>query len=124
MYADRRKGNLITQTIQTLVNATFLLLAAMLIYDRWDNNTATEGLIATKKELHDSMQANVYYLEGKVNRVAESSDSYQVNVNGRIQVLETRMTMLENRRVKDTARITNTNTAISNGAPQEPNKQQ
>lgn len=115
---------MITQTIQTLVNATFLLLAAMLIYDRWDNNTATEGLIATKKELHDSMQANVYYLEGKVNRVAESSDSYQVNVNGRIQVLETRMTMLENRRVKDTARITNTNTAISNGAPQEPNKQQ
>lgn len=101
-------------TIQIVVNATFLFLAIILISERWDNSNASEGLTAAKKEIQDVMQSNMYYMEGKVNRVAESSDSYQVNTNSRITVLENRMMSLESRR-KESARITNTNTAIVNG---------
>lgn len=111
---DRRKGVLFDRIMQTLMNGTFLLLAVILIYDRWDNNSTAEGLIAVKKEMHDAMQNNVYYLESKTNRVAESSDSYQVNSNGRMRVLESRMEVLENKRNKDATRVINNNTAINN----------
>lgn len=101
--------------IQTVVNATFLFLAVILISDRWDSTSTADSLIAAKKEIQDVMQSNVYYLEGKVNRVAESSDSYQVNTNSRITVLENRMRMLE-QRCGNTPRITNSNTNVVNGA--------
>lgn len=104
--------------IQTFVNAAFLLLAVLLISDRWDNTINSDSLTAAKKEMHDAMQSNFYYLENKSNRVAESSDSYQVNTNSRISVLENRMTIIENRRVNN-PRITNTNTAIVNGSTQD-----
>lgn len=105
---------MVLNIIQTTVNAAFLLLAVLLISDRWDNTANVDSLTAAKKEMQDVMQSNLYYLEGKANRIAESSDSYQVNTNSRINVLETRMQMLESKR-KDNPRITNTNTAIVNG---------
>jgi len=46
---------MLAQVIQTTVNATFLLLAAILIYDRWDNNNNTSSVMAAKKEMQDSM---------------------------------------------------------------------
>lgn len=117
--------------LRTIVDLSFLALAVVLIttlladrYDSANERTVAIELQNLRKDVLDIGIKNFSYLEGKINRVAEASDSYQVNINGRIQVLETRMTMLENRRVKDTARITNTNTAISNGTPQEPDKQQ
>jgi hypothetical protein len=106
---------MVLNIIQTVVNAAFLLLAVLLISDRWDNSSNTDSLTAAKKELHDVMQSNLYYLEGKANRIAESSDSYQVNTNSRINVLENRMQSLESRR-KDNPRITNSNTNVVNGS--------
>ncbi|UZS00950.1 hypothetical protein [Pseudomonas phage vB_PsaM_M1] len=106
---ERRKTALIAQTIQTTVNATFLLLAAILIYDRWDNNNNDSSISAAKKEMNDAMFSNVVYLEEKVNRVAGTSDAYQNAVSSRIYVLERRMDSLETRS-KSSSRVINTNT--------------
>lgn len=100
---------MIAQTIQTTVNATFLLLAAILIYDRWDNNNNDSSISAAKKEVQDAMFSNVAYLEDKVNRVAGTSDAYQNAVSGRVYVLERRMDSLETR-AKNSSRVINTNT--------------
>lgn len=100
---------MIAQTIQTTVNATFLLLAAILIYDRWDNSNNDSSISAAKKEMRDSMLRNVVYLEDKINRVAGNVDVYQGGINGRVYVLENRMMSLE-ARAKSNSRMINTNT--------------
>ena len=100
---------MLAQVIQTTVNATFLLLAAILIYDRWDNDTNTSSVVAAKKEMQDSMFSNVVYLEDKINRVAGTMDAYQGGLNSRIYVLESRMAAVE-ARSKSAPRVNNINT--------------
>ena len=100
---------MLAQVIQTTVNATFLLLAAILIYDRWDNNNNTSSVMAAKKEMRDAMFRNVVYLEDKINRVAGNVDAYQGGISGRVYVLENRMMSLEGRS-KSTPRVNNINT--------------
>lgn len=100
--------------LQTMTSAVFLLLATLLIYDRWDNDNSTANIDALRKELQDQNLKNVYFLEGRINRVAEVSDSYQNNVTRRLDVLEIRQQVLENKR-KDNNRIINTNTNSVSG---------
>ena len=61
----------------------------------------------------DVEASNVNYLEGRINRISEISDSYQSNTTRRVNVLEERMKALEARR-DTSARVTNTNTNIVN----------
>ena len=105
---------MLAQVIQTTVNATFLLLAAILIYDRWDHDTNSSSVTAAKKEMQDAMFSNVVYLEDKINRVAGNVDAYQGGINIRIYVLESKMKALEDRSASMPNRVVNTNTAISN----------
>ena len=104
---------MLAQVIQTTVNATFLLLAAILIYDRWDNTNNTSSVMAAKKEMQDAMFSNVVYLEDKINRVAGNVDVYQGGINGRVYVLENRMMSLEGRS-KNAPRVNNINTNTVN----------
>ena len=104
---------MLAQVIQTTVNATFLLLAAILIYDRWDNTNNASSVMAAKKEMQDAMFSNVVYLEDKINRVAGNVDAYQGGINGRVYVLENRMMSLEGRS-KSTPRVNNINTNTVN----------
>ena len=104
---------MLAQVIQTTVNATFLLLAAILIYDRWDNTNNISSVMAAKKEMQDAMFSNVVYLEDKINRVAGNVDAYQGGINGRVYVLENRMMSLEGRS-KNTPRVNNINTHTVN----------
>lgn len=61
----------------------------------------------------DVEASNVNYLEGRINRISEISDSYQSNMTRRVNVLEERMKALEARR-NASSRVTNTNTNIVN----------
>ena len=61
----------------------------------------------------DVEAANVNYLETRLNRISEISDSYQSNMTRRVNVLEERMKSLEAKRTTP-ARVTNTNTNIVN----------
>ena len=114
---DRRKKNVIQNLLQTLTSAAFLLLASLLIYDRWDNSNNVAGIEALRKQLQDQNLKNVYYLESRQNNISSRQDTYQVNVNRRLDVLESRMESLEVRK-RDSSRIINTNSAVVNGKPQ------
>ena len=100
--------------LQTLTSATFLLLASLLIYDRWENNNKTASIEVLKKELQDQNLKNVYYLEARQNAISSRQDDYQINVNRRIDVLENRMESLELRK-RDSNSIVNTNTNSVSG---------
>lgn len=110
---ERRKGYMINNLLQTLTSATFLLLASLLIYDRWQSNNNTASIEALRRELQDQGIKNVYYLEERQNAISVRQDSYQSNVNRRLDVLEQRMESLEVRR-RVAGRTINTNTNILN----------
>ena len=111
---DRRKGNVVHNILQTLTSAAFLLLASLLIYDRWDNSNNVAGIEALRKQIQDQNLKNVYYLESRQNNISSRQDTYQVNVNRRLDVLESRMESLEVRK-RDSNRIVNTNTNSVSG---------
>lgn len=113
---DRRKGSMLHNILQTLTSATFLLLASLLIFDRWDNNNNAASIEVLKKELQSQNLKNVYYLEARQNTISSRQDNYQINVNRRIDVLEARQQSLEQRK-RDSSRIVNTNSVIANGSP-------
>jgi hypothetical protein len=109
--------------LRAVVDLTFLVLALILIttllanrYDGAGYNAVHVEIQNVKKDVLDVHLKNVLYLENRVNRVTESSDSYQVSVNGRISVLENRMVGLE-ARSKENTRIVNNNSAVANGLP-------
>lgn len=112
---DRRRG-WFQSFLQTLTSAMFLLLASLLVYDRWSVENNVASVEALRKELQDVGVKNLYYLEGRINRVAEAADSYQINTNSRITTLENRMKVLEVMR-RESSRVVNNNNAISTGNP-------
>ena len=99
--------------LQTATSCLFLLLASILIYDRWDNNNNQANIESVRKQMMDVEASNVNYLEGRLNRISEISDSYQSNMTRRVNVLEERMKALEAKRTPP-PRVTNTNTNIVN----------
>ena len=99
--------------LQTATSCLFLLLASILIYDRWDSNNNQANIESVRKQMMDVEASNVNYLEGRINRISEISDSYQSNMTRRVNVLEERMKALEAKRTTP-ARVTNTNTNIVN----------
>jgi hypothetical protein len=112
--------------LRAIVDLTFLALALVLIttlladrYDEAGYNAIHVKIQNVKEDVLDVNMKNILYLENRVNRVTESSDSYQVSVNGRISVLENRMIGLE-ARAKENTRIVNNNSAVANGLPTAP----
>lgn len=86
--SDRRKGSVLNNTLQTFTSATFLLLACLLIYDRWENNNNNANIEVLRKEVQDLANKNLYYLEKRQDAISSRQDDYQVNVNRRITLLE------------------------------------
>ena len=106
--------------LRTVVDLTFLALAVVLIttlladrYDSVNESVATMEIQKLRKDILDVSMKNISYLENKINRVAETSDSYQVDSYRRIQVLESRMESLE-ARSKGASRVSNINTNTIN----------
>lgn len=79
---------MLNNTLQTLTSATFLLLACLLIYERWENNNNNANIEVLRKEVQDLTNKNLYYLEKRQDAISNRQDDYQVNVNRRITLLE------------------------------------
>ena len=120
---DRRKGELFWKSLNLVVNLTFLLLAITIMTIllrneayRKDLSNYETSISELRAEINKVNQSNFIYLEDKINRTASNQDSYQVNMSRRIEVLETRQQMIEQRK-RDGARIINNNSAVANGNP-------
>ncbi len=79
---------MLNNTLQTFTSATFLLLACLLIYERWENNNNNANIGVLRKEVQDLANKNLYYLEKRQDAISSRQDDYQVNVNRRIALLE------------------------------------
>jgi hypothetical protein len=116
---DRRKGDLFWKTLNLVVNLTFLLLAItiMTILLKNDNYRADVSSYETAlSELRHNVnkvnQSNFIYLEGKINAVAANQDSYQNNTTRRVDVMEQRVKVLQEKRADRGSNIDNTNNNI------------
>lgn len=79
---------MLNNTLQAFTSATFLLLACLLIYERWENNNNNANIEVLRKEVQDLNNKNLYYLEKRQDAISSRQDDYQVNVNRRITLLE------------------------------------
>lgn len=102
--------------LRTTVDLTFLLLSVILIVtilkdtrERDVVNTARNEVLITKQELTNTMTRSMNYFEGRVNSAEQRQDSYQTSTSRRLDVLETRMIVLEAQR-KDSGKNVNVNT--------------
>lgn len=123
---------MIWKYIERLTTLSFLLLAVVLTVKLTNNNVTDNRLEAftlevssMKAEIRRVQDANLYYLEGKANKIAEQQDSYQVSTSSRLFIVEERLRSLEkeNKALKLQTKqiITNTNTAnaIVNGGTKQ-----
>lgn len=97
-----------TNLLRTVVDLTFLLLSVVLIVvvlkenrEREVVDTARHEVSITKKELNDSLSKFVDYFENRVNNSEQRQDNYQSSTSRRLDVLESRMELLEKQRRDD-----------------------
>lgn len=86
-----------------------LLLAALVILtDRFSSNSNSNEVEALRKESQQVMSNNVMYLEGRINKNAESQDSYQIGMSQKVYILEQQVKVLQADR-KNGQKIINNN---------------
>lgn len=118
--------------LRNIVDLTFLLLAILLITILLrdmkvsdNNNNVQLNIEALRLEVTKVMSTNINYVEGRVNKLGETQDTYQVSTTHRINLLEQKVEKLEKDN-KNTTRIintiTNTNTNIVNSEEKMDNK--
>ena len=119
--------------LERLTTLSFLLLAITLtvilsnnnISDRRAESYALE-LQDIKTEIRRVQDSNLYYLEGKANKISESQDNYQISASNRLSILEDRVKAIEqeNKILKNQQKsiITNNNNNINvvNGMRKQP----
>ena len=117
--------------LRNIVDLTFLLLAVLLItillrdMKVSDNNNNTQlNIEALRLEVTKVMSTNIQYMEGRVNKLGETQDTYQVSTTHKVNLLEQKVEKLEKDN-KNTNRIintiTNNNTNIVNSEDRKSN---
>lgn len=101
--------------IDRVVSLTFLLLAVTTLILLLNTSSATkeasnfgEKLELYKQESIKVMSGNINYMDGRLNKVAENQDSYQVSSDQRLYVLEMQVKQLMSDR-KNNQKIVNNN---------------
>lgn len=101
--------------IDRVVSLTFLLLAVTTLILLLNTSSATkeasnfgEKLELYKQESIKVMSSNINYMDGRLNKVAENQDSYQVSSDQRMYVLEMQVKQLMSDK-KNNQKIVNNN---------------
>lgn len=102
-----------------VVDLTFLLLAVVILTILMGNsselsatNKFSSELSVFKKQTRDVMDNNIEYVEGRVNRLAETQDSYMITMSRRIDILESKLRMFEEKK-KEHSNVVNTNNNVN-----------
>mgnify|MGYP001203916534 CR=1 FL=1 len=101
--------------LRTIVDMTFLLLAVIIIVvllkdakGRELVDTARNDVAIVKQEVEKTLSNNIHYMETRVNKAEERQDSYQSSTSRRLNVLEQRLSIIE-QKSKQTQRVVNNN---------------
>lgn len=101
--------------VDRIVSLTFLLLAVTTLILLLNTTSATkeasnfsEKLELYKQESMKVMSNNINYVDGRLNKVAENQDSYQVSSDQRMYVLEMQVKQLMSDK-KNNQKIVNNN---------------
>lgn len=101
--------------LERCVHLTTLVLLILMISIIFNNNktgeernTFTLQLEEFQKETTRVRNHNVNFLEGRINKVAETQDTYQVTTSSKISILESRMDRLQEQ-LKIAPKIINNN---------------
>lgn len=104
--------------IDRLVNLTFLFLATALLtllFNTSSDNFNMEAISIELKAIRDSFKKvsdnHLLYLENRINTVAKTQDEYQVSTSARLNILETRLSLMEkeNNQLKTQSKVINYN---------------
>lgn len=103
------------QILQTIVNMTFLLLSVIIITvllrdarGREFVDTARNDIAIVRQDVENTLTSNIHYMETRVNKAEERQDSYQSSTSRRLNVLEQRLSIIE-QKSKQTQRVVNNN---------------
>lgn len=110
--------------LDRLTTLSFLLLAVVLTVKLSNDNISngrvesyTLELQSLKSEIRKVQDSNLYYLEGRQNKLSETQDNYQTSTSNRLSILEDRVKVLEqeNKTLKQQSKnfITNTNNNLN-----------
>lgn len=109
--------------VDRVTTLTFLLLAVLLIVqvtsDKIDNSkmdALSSEMRADRKEIKGVIENNLRYFEGRINKLAQTQDEYQVSTAQKIFLLENRLKILEqeNRALKNQQKIITNNINTNN----------
>lgn len=105
--------------LSRVVDLTFLLLAVVILTILMGNsnelseaNEFRSELSVFKKQTRDVMDNNIHYIEGRVNRLAETQDSYMITMSRRVDILENKLRMFEEKK-KEHSNVVNTNNNVN-----------
>jgi hypothetical protein len=120
---DRRKDSLFWKIVERSTNLVFLLLAIVILSKQWNDDKVSSQVVAEKKVILDVLDNRTYYLESKINKVSELSDSYQLSMSRKVEIIEERMAMQEkqNRYARITQRQFNSQNVVVNGDEENKN---
>lgn len=87
--------NIITTIIIVMVSVSILLYVKVFDFQR-DYLDLTQQVTQITVEMNKHFQNMQWYLEGRVNRLAQTQDEYQISTSRRLDTLEQRLKKLEN----------------------------
>lgn len=117
---------MIWEIVRRIVDLSTLLLLIMIISIILKNNKGQEAignfglkLDQYRNESLRVMNNNIDYMDGRVNKLAEIQDSYQVGTDRRLSVLEERIKMFQMDKMNNNKVIQNNiNTNLNNAQQQ------
>lgn len=104
--------------LDRLTSLTFLMLATILVSHLVINNVDIESdknifneIQVIKAEIQKALNSNTVYTENRINTLAQRQDEYQVSTSARLNILETRVGLMEkeNKQLKMQSKIVNNN---------------
>lgn len=100
------------KTLNVVANITFLVVSCMFLVILMTNDNSQASGNDVMSQVQRLMDKNIQYVEGRINRIQASQDSYQLTASHRLDVLEIKIRSLEseNKALKAQNRSINTNT--------------
>jgi len=108
-----------------LMTLFLLILMVSIVFSSNKSNSETSNfglqLEQFKQEVSKVRSNNIAYLEGKINRVAEIQDNYQVSTSGELSILKQKVLKMEQEDKKNNKIINNnqSNAIIYQNTPEQ-----